>query len=330
MEIPLDLVRTLDAVVTTGSLDAAATSLHITPSAVSQRLKALETRVGRVLLVRAKPARPTAAGQVVLRLARQLQSAEQDALAALGLVPDGPVEVPLAVNADSLATWFLPALAPLAGEIVFDLHRDDQDYTAALLESGAVSAAVTSQARPVPGCSVRPLGAMRYLATATPQFVTTWFADGITADAFARAPLVNFDRRDDLQSRHLATLGVDPQAPPRHHVPASNDFATAVLLGMGWALLPEHQAAAPLADGRLVPLGGPPLDVPLHWQRWKLDSALLARIETTVVTGARAALRQDAQPGIPSLAATSGPPIRRTTWGSPTTMSRSVARDMPT
>ena len=295
MKIPLDLVHTLDAIVATGSLDAAATSLHVTPSAVSQRLKALETQVGRVLLVRSKPARPTLAGQTVLRLAKQLLALEQDALAALGVAADGPVEVPLAVNADSLATWFLPALAPLAGEIVFDLHRDDQDYTAGLLESGTVTAAVTSQARPVPGCTVRPLGAMRYLATATPSFVTTWFADGITPEAFTRAPVVDFDRRDDLQSRHLAALGVDPESPPRHHVPASNDFATAVLLGMGWALIPEHQARAPLADGRLIPLGGPPLDVELYWQRWKLDSALLTRIETAVVSGARAALRPDRQ-----------------------------------
>jgi len=291
VQIPLDLLRTLDAVVATGSLDAAASSLHITPSAVSQRLKALETRVGRVLLVRAKPARPTAAGEVVLRLARQLHTAELDALAALGLTEGGPAEVPLAVNADSLATWFLPALAPLAGEIMFDLHRDDQDYTAALLESGTVSAAVTSQARPVPGCAARPLGAMRYVAVAAPPFVAAWLADGTSASAFARTPLVDFDRRDDLQGRYLAVIGADPRTPPRHHVPASNDFATAVLLGMGWALLPEQQAAGPLADGRLVRLGGPPIDVPLYWQRWKLDSPLLARIEDTIVAAARVDLR---------------------------------------
>lgn len=292
MKLPLDLVSTLDAVVTTGSLDAAAASLHITPSAVSQRLKTLETQVGRVLLVRSKPVRPTPAGQVVLRLAKQLQAVEQDALAALGVAADGPLEVPLAVNADSLATWFLPALAPLAGDIMFDLHRDDQDYTAGLLESGAVTAAVTSQARPVAGCSVRPLGAMRYLATAAPGFVSTWFPDGMTPEAFTRAPLVDFDRRDDLQSRYLAAMGLEAELPPRHHVPASNDFTAAVLLGMGWALIPQQQATTPLADGRLVALGGPPLDVQLYWQRWRLDSAVLARIETAVVGAARAALRQ--------------------------------------
>lgn len=292
MEIPLDLARTLDAVVTTGSLDAAATALHITPSAVSQRLKALETRVGRVLLVRSKPARPTPAGQVVLRLAKQVIALEQDALAALGLAEDGPAEVALAVNADSLATWFLPALAPLAGQVVFDLHRDDQEFTAGLLESGTVTAAVTAQDRPVAGCSVRALGAMRYLAAAAPRFVAAWFPDGITAQAFARAPVVDFDRRDDLQSRYLAALGVPIDRPPRHHVPASHDFTAAVLLGMGWALIPEHHATAPIADGTLIPLGGPPVDVSLFWQRWKFESVLLARIEDAVVGAARAELRR--------------------------------------
>ena len=292
MEIPLDLARTLDAVVTMGSLEAAASSLHITPSAVSQRLKTLETRVGRVLLVRSRPARATAAGQVLLRLARQVAALEHDALVALGVSAPGPVEVPLAVNADSLATWFLPALAPLAADVAFDLHRDDQDYTAGLLESGAVTAAVTSQARPVAGCSVRPLGAMRYLATAAPAFVATWFADGVTPAALEWAPVVDFDRRDDLQTRYLMAVGSDAALPPRHHVPASHDFATAVLLGMGWALLPEQQASAAIADGRLVALGGPPVDVELYWQRWRLDSALLARIEDAVVAAARTSLRR--------------------------------------
>ncbi len=291
VDLPLDLLRTLDVVVTSGSLDAAATRLHITPSAVSQRLKTLETQVGRVLLVRSKPVRPTEAGRVVLRLARQLSALEQDALAALGAGSDGPVEVPLAVNADSLSTWFLPALAPLAGEMVFDLHRDDQDYTAGLLESGAVTAAVTAQSRPVAGCSVRPLGAMRYRAVAASPYAAQWFSAGQSPAELARAPLVDFDRRDDLQTRYLAAVGADPDLPPRHRVPASHDFATAVLLGMGWALLPDHQAGPLLADGQLVALDGPPVEVRLYWQRWKLHSDLLARVEGAVVAEARRALR---------------------------------------
>ncbi|MEA5053851.1 MAG: ArgP/LysG family DNA-binding transcriptional regulator, partial [Propionicimonas sp.] len=220
---------------------------------------------------------------------RQLADLEHGALADLGLAGPDATTVPLAVNADSLATWFLPALAPLAARgIVFELHRDDQDFTAGLLESGTVTAAVTSQDRPVAGCSVRPLGAMRYLPVAAPGFAARWFSGGATPEA---APLVDFDRRDTVQTRYLEALGLDPALPPRHQVPASADFATAVELGFGWALVPELQAAERLADGRFVPILGDPVDVTLFWQRWKLRSPLLASIEDAVVAAARAKLR---------------------------------------
>jgi LysR family transcriptional regulator, chromosome initiation inhibitor len=290
VELPLDLVRTLAAVVSTGSLDAAATELHITPSAVSQRLKALESRLGRVLLVRSKPVRPTPAGEAVVRLARQLDALEHDTLTELGVGELGRTEVPLAVNADSLATWFLPALAPLVEQgLSFELHRDDQDYTAGLLESGTVSAAVTSQSTPVAGCSARPLGAMRYLPVAHPSLVYRFeLHTGIAG--FADAPVVDFDRRDDLQTRYLQRLGIDPARPPRNRIPASSDYARAIELGFGWGLVPEYQSADAIASGSLRRLPGPPVDIPLYWQRWKLRSSLLETIEDAIISGARSSL----------------------------------------
>ncbi len=292
MPIPLDLARTLAVVIDEGTFDAAARRLHLTPSAVSQRVKALEQQLGRVLVVRSKPARPTDAGAAVVRLARQLALLEHDALAGFDVdaASDRPTSIPLAVNADSLATWFLPALARVTQRhpVVFDLHRDDQDFTADLLESGTVMGAVTSRATPVAGCRVRQLGVMRYEAVATPAFMERWSLTGgpppsASAPAPARpfvaamsnAPLVDFDRRDDLQRDHLAAMGVDPDAPPRHYVPASNDFATAVKLGLGWGMLPGLQSEAELGSGELVRLGGPPIDVPLFWQQWNLHSPLL-------------------------------------------------------
>jgi len=295
MEIPLDLARTLAAVVDAGTFDAAARELLITPSAVSQRVKQLEQRLGRVLLVRTKPVRPTDAGAAVVRLARQLALLEHDALAAFGAgdaASARPTSVPLAVNADSLGTWFLPALAPLAERhrVVFELHRDDQDFTAALLESGTVMGAVTSQATPVAGCLVRPLGSMRYEAVATPAFVDHWLPEGATPAALADAPRVDFDRRDDLQDQYLRSAGVDVEHPARHFVPASNDFATAVKLGLGWGLLPGFQSTAELERGELVRLGRDPVDVPLYWQQWNLGSPLLEAIAEGITTEARAAL----------------------------------------
>ncbi|MDQ1135959.1 LysR family transcriptional regulator (chromosome initiation inhibitor) [Microbacterium sp. SORGH_AS 1204] len=292
MSIPLDLARTLAAVVEAGTLDAAARRLHITPSAVSQRIRALEDQLGRVVLVRSKPVRTTEAGDAVVRLARQLALLEYDALAAMGAEGGAVASVPLAVNADSLATWFLPPLARVAARraVVFDLHRDDQDFTAGLLESGTVMAAVTSREAPVAGCRVRRLGVLRYEAVATAGFATRWFPERVDADTLNAAPVVDFDRRDDLQTRWLARRGVAEGAPPRHRVPASQDFASAIELGLGWGLLPGFQSRDGLATGALVRLGDDPVDVPLFWQQWNLTSSLLDDIADEIVDEGRRVL----------------------------------------
>jgi LysR family transcriptional regulator (chromosome initiation inhibitor) len=296
MRIPFELAETVAAVVDEGTLDAAARRLHITPSAVSQRIKTLEREVGRVLLVRSKPARPTAAGTVVIRLARQLTLLEHDARTALGAEGEEArtrITVPLAVNADSLATWFLAPLARLTQEhpVCFELHRDDQEYTTGQLEEGLVMGAVTSQAEAVAGCSVVPIGTMAYRAVAAPGFVETWFPDGAIPAALAQAPVVDFNRKDELQTDWLTARGVDPAAPPRHHVPSSADFAAAIRLGMGWGLLPPFQCDDDLAAGRLVGLGGPLVDVPLYWQQWNLRSSLLDAVGAAIVAEGRRALR---------------------------------------
>lgn len=290
MSVSLELARTLAAIVDEGSLEAAARRLHVTPSAVSQRVRSLEAQLGRVLLVRTRPARPTDAGAAVVRLARQLDMLEHDLRAAVGQEEEWPA-LPLAVNADSLATWFLPPLARVAAErrVRFELHRDDQDFTAGLLESGTVMAAVTSRAEPVAGCRVSPLGVLRYEAVATAGFAARWFPDGAAAEALAAAPVVDFDRRDDLQTQWLALRGVESD-PPRHFVPASADFAHAIRLGLGWGLLPRFQSADDLRTGALVPLGGPPVDVPLYWQQWNLASELLDLVAAEVLAAARAEL----------------------------------------
>lgn len=292
MKLPLELVATVAAAVDAGTLDAAARTLHITPSAVSQRIRALEERIGRTLLIRSKPLRATEAGETVVRLARQLALLEHDTLRSLGLDEEGPARLALAVNADSLATWFLPALARIVaeGDVAIELHRDDQDYTARLLADGSVSAAVTSQSAAVAGCTVTPLGVMSYRACATPAFVRRWLADGVNTESLAIAPVIEYDRRDDLQSRWLRARGASVEAPPRTYVPASHDFAAAVRSGLGWGMLPPLQADAPIAADEIVVLEGDPIDVPLYWQQWDLRSPLLDRVARVVVDEARRVL----------------------------------------
>lgn len=289
MKIDPELAATVAAVADEGTLDAASRRLAITPSAVSQRLKTLEQQLGRVLVVRSKPVQLTEAGEAVVRLARQIALLEHDALAGIGLSDGGArVGIPLAVNADSMATWFLPPLARLsaAHAIDFDLHRDDQNFTARLLESGTVMAAVTSEQTPVAGCSVSPLGVLEYRAMAERSFAERWFAGGATAEALQVAPFVDFDRRDALQHEWLAAMGVPHQGVPRHYVPASHDFALAVQLGLGWGMVPVLQDSS-----GLVPLGGAVLRVALFWQQWNLRSALLDTIADEIAAEARRVLK---------------------------------------
>jgi LysR family transcriptional regulator, chromosome initiation inhibitor len=277
-------LATLLAVVEEGTLDAAARRLRITPSAVSQRLKAFEEQVGRVLVVRTKPARATEPGEALLRMARQLALLEHEADQALGVGDEGVSTIPIAVNADSMSTWILPALERVssAHPVVFALHRDDQDHTAGWLAAGTVMGAVTSQAAPVPGCTSTPLGRMRYRPRAAPAFARRWFPDGADAASLAVAPVVVFDEKDLLQSlyaRKVARRAVDP---PRHLVPASADFALAVRLGLGWGMLPDEQA-----DGTVLLDETRYLDVALHWQQWNLRSPLLEAVAAEVVATAR-------------------------------------------
>jgi LysR family transcriptional regulator (chromosome initiation inhibitor) len=294
MEFDLAQLRALDAAVTEGTFEAAARRLHVTPSAVSQRLKALEIAAGRVLLVRSKPIAVTSSGAVLLRLARQVQLLAESTAAELGAEdePAGRTALSLAVNADCLATWVLPAIAGLADSIDFDLRREDQDHTSALLREGAVMAAITTQARPVPGCRSVRLGAMRYRPLAAPEFAARWFADGVSPAALGRAPVVVFDRNDDLQHRYLRRRTGRPVEPPVHHIPSSADFHTAIRLGLGWGMLPDLQSLDDESSGRLVdldPRGA--IDVVLHWQQWRLRSTALDRLADAVLTAAKRQLR---------------------------------------
>ncbi|MEO3744514.1 LysR family transcriptional regulator ArgP [Plantactinospora sp. B5E13] len=296
MDLQFEQLRTFVAVVDHGSFEAAARQLHVTASAVSQRMKALETTVGRVLVERGKPARATASGELVLRLARQVALLETDVLDQLGAPSaadrEGFTRIPVVVNGDSLNTWVLPALAVAARQrICVDVHREDQDHSVELLRRGTVMAAVTSDSRPVQGCAVRPLGRMRYRPMASPEFVRTWFPDGPTAENLSRAPVLVFDRKDDLQHRYLRRRTRRSLDPPRSYLPFSGDFAEAVRLGLGWGMLPRQQSARYEAAGTVVPVDPDAvLDVPLYWQQWRLESRQLTVLADAVADAAARSL----------------------------------------
>ncbi len=295
MRLDTDQLQALAAAVSEGSFDAAATRLHVTPSAVSQRIKALETNVGQVLLVRARPVRATVPGQSLLRAARQIEAITAEVVRELG--GHGEDEAPviaIAVNADSLATWLPTALAAVDPPVAFDLRRADETRTVELLRDGSVIAAVTASEDPVAGCTVDPLGRMRYRPRASRAFAARWFGSGPTADALARAPVVTFDRSDQLQDRYLKRRARRHLQPPRHYVPGSTAFAQAVRLGLGWGMVPDLQAGPETELVELDPRGA--IDVPLFWQQWRLPSAALERVAAAVRAQAAVALQPTTKP----------------------------------
>ncbi|GAA1635285.1 LysR family transcriptional regulator ArgP [Georgenia ruanii] len=291
MSFRTEQLAALVAIVDHGTFDAAARRLSVTPSAISQRIRALESQLGQVVLVRTTPVRTTPAGAVVLRLARQQQLLEREAVAELA-AGDGPtLDLPVAVNADSLATWFVGVLAECAAwdDVVLRLEVEDQDHSAALLRTGAVLGAVTSDPVAVQGCAVERLGVMRYLPVATPALARR-HTSGRGPD-WAAMPVVRFNAKDELQDRLLAAHGVTGSG-RTHVVPSSEGFLAAVRAGLGWGVVPEAQLGDDLRTGRLVRLDARDrVDVPLYWQCWRLRSAHLDRI-TAAVRAAAATLRR--------------------------------------
>ena len=280
MQIDGQQLAALAAVIEDGSFDAAAERLHVTPSAVSQRIKALEQRVGQVLVRREKPCVATPAGVPLLRLAAQTALLESEALADMSGGSSERTRVAIAVNADSMTTWFTAVLERLP-EVLFDVRIEDQDHSARLLREGTVMGAVTTERAAVPGCRVLPLGVMRYVPVASAAYVERYLSDGFTADAVAAAPSLAWNRDDALQDMLIRKAFRRNVGRPVHYVPTAEGFGSAVRAGLGWGMFPTRSAAPHLTDGSFVQISDVYLDVPLFWQCWKLDSPLI-----DTVTGA--------------------------------------------
>ncbi|HNB07831.1 MAG TPA: LysR family transcriptional regulator ArgP, partial [Thauera aminoaromatica] len=271
-----------EAVLQEGGFERAARRLALTQSAVSQRVKLLEAELGQVLLVRSKPVRPTPAGRRLLPYLAQLRLMEAEARRALSpRQVDGPLRLAVGVNADSLATWFIGAVAEVVRDegIVLDCVVDDQDHTHALLADGEVLGCVSTRADPMRGCAAVRLGAMPYLCAGSPDFRALWFPQGLTATALARAPAIVFGHHDDMHEAFLLrNFGLDSRRYPHHVVPSSEGFMAFALAGLGYGFVPEIQARAHLARGELVDLAPEREEVVLYWHHWQVQSPVMARL----------------------------------------------------
>jgi LysR family transcriptional regulator (chromosome initiation inhibitor) len=287
------------AVVREGSFERAARLLNVTPSAISQRVKQLEERFGSVLIVRGQPCTATETGRLICSHVGKVGLLEQELNSALpGLAHAGtdgsPVTLRIAVNADSLGTWFIQALAKFTPQeqALLDVAIDDQEHTVEWLRSGDVLAAVTAHAQPVQGCNSTFLGRLHYLAVASPEFVRRYFAEGVTPATLAKAPSLRFNRKDRLQAQWARRICRREVETPTHWLPSTQAFIDASVAGIGWGMNPIQLVREHLKSGTLVELvPGRSLAVPLYWQHTRLQVAQLSRLTRAVTQAARTALR---------------------------------------
>src|SRR5580692_8469772 len=276
------------AVVREGSFERAARSLNVTTSAISQRVKHLEERLGSILIIRGQPCRATDMGRLLCSHVEQVGLLELELRGALPKLvqTDGRndrVTLRVAVNADSLGTWFIGAMAQFVdGEkALVDIALDNEEHTA-----------VTAHAQPVQGFNSVSLGRLTYLAVASPEFVRRHFPAGVTAAALNSAPSLRFNNKDRMQAQWARRVCRRDVETPAHWFPATQAFLDASLAGIGWGMNPESLVREHLESGALVELvPGRTLAVPLYWQHTRLQVPMLNRLTEAVVKAAREALR---------------------------------------
>lgn len=285
------------AVVREGSFERAARALNVTPSAISQRVKQLEERLGGVLIVRGQPCTATQLGRSICRHVEQVGMLEHELHAMLPRLagpPEEQITIRIAVNADSLGTWFIAAMRAFleTNRALLDVAIDDQEHTQEWLRAGHVLAAVTGDSHPVQGCNSVSLGKLKYCAVASPEYVRRHFPDGVTAAALTTAPSLRFNPKDRLQTQWVRTICKRPLDVPSHWLPSTQAFIDASVAGIGWGMNPQSLVASHLRDGSLVELvPGKLLSVPLYWQHTRLQMPMLERLTKAVVNASRAALR---------------------------------------
>ena len=288
----------LAAILEEGGFERAALRLSITQSAGSQRLRALEVQVGTVLIVRSRPLRPTSAGRLLLRHALQMRLLRADLERDLQDLAPGTSggdeeRISIAINADSIATWAVPALSRLAGQgLGLEIITDDQDFTIEWLREGRVLGCVTTLKQALRSCRLVPLGAMRYVAVAQADYAAAHCPQGLSPQNFRALPFVAFNRKDDLQSEFVGrALQLQQVALRQMYVPSSEGQVRAVMDGWGVSVVPELQVRQHLQDGRLVDIAhGHALPVDLYWHCWNLESAVLDALTSALTTAAAAAL----------------------------------------
>lgn len=290
-------VEALDAVVAQRSFERAAESLHISQSAVSQRIKQLEKWLAQPVLVRGQPPRPTPAGMKLLGLYRRVCLLEQDLIPSITNEDSGKaLTVSLATNADTLATWLLPSLIDLVDQkrIELNLIVDDEGRTIDKLRSGEVVAAISLDFQPIAGCDADYLGRMDYLCVASPSFRARYFNQGVTRESLIAAPAVVFDQHDEMHERFIYQhFNLPYGSVLKHTVRSSEAFVKLASAGVAYCLIPKVQIQEELDKGVLVDVTpGFMLSHQMYWHHWQLESGVLKELSEAVIAYAREFLPQ--------------------------------------
>ncbi len=295
-----DSLHALSAVVREGTFEAAARSLNVTQSAVSQRIKHLEERLGAIVVVRGRPCAPTELGLELCHHIEQVHLLEhqlrRNIESASGQGNDRAAQIRIAVNSDSLATWFPTVVKRAARElnIHFDIIADDQEYTNERLTSGEALAAVTASEDPIQGFRRMPLGEMEYMAVASQDFARKHLADGITSEALQRAPVLLFDRKDTLPKQWLLSALGETGELKGHMIPSYDGYLECCLNSAGWGMMPVATVEKLVRSGRLIELVPKKrVRTPLHWQSSARGSELLRQLASIVSEEARKKLIWD-------------------------------------
>ncbi|PCC97501.1 LysR family transcriptional regulator ArgP [Halopseudomonas pelagia] len=298
------LLQALAAVVEQGGFERAALTLGLSQSAVSQRIKLLESRVGAPVLLRKAPPVPTPAGQRLLNHMQQVRLLERDLLQDVPMGEQGgwQTRLRIALNADSLATWWAAAVAPLCEQqgLLLDLLTDDQEVGLRRMRSGEVAGCVCATPTPVAGARALKLGDMRYLAVARSDLLATYFPPGWEAPAWGQAPAIVFGPDDQLQHRFLANCGYQGEF-PYHLCPSSEGFVRMLCAGIGWGMVPGLQIIQELEQGLLREiLPGQGVEVPLYWHYWRNGGRLLEQLTQQLASSAPGLLGKGQVSSLPS------------------------------
>ncbi|PTB19058.1 chromosome replication initiation inhibitor protein [Trinickia symbiotica] len=287
-------LKTFAVVVETGNYGRAAKLLNVSRGAVSQRIISLEDKFGTRLLIR-KSMTPTHAGERLLEHIQKQKLLEADTLERMKPCAGSRVRVGIAVNADSLATWFGPVACAIAKEnVALELIVDDQDHTLSVLARGEAMGCISTARAAPPGFVAEPIGAMEYQCVATPPFVEANFAHGLNLGDVLAAPAVLFNRKDALHAKFLEqVLGFPVTGYATHHFPSPEALLMAICMGVGYGLVPALQVEPLIHSGDLVVLAPySKLAVSLYWHHWKSALPAARAISDAILREARRILTQ--------------------------------------